>query len=170
MTENPKFSQKSTPNLQKSIYVVQIAIFCSSTGILHAHCGHLKFQEIVINFRIRDHFRKLIHDWWKQLTQMELNPICICLMKYKDEIPGSKGIGHGASLGAFLYCFYICDTKCTFEDTAIQPAQCFLLTLQFVGPKPRKFFFALTKHVNAVSQKLHWTACWKKMPLALHGN
>ena len=40
----------------------------------------------------------------------------------------------------------------------------------FVWPKPRKSCFALTKHVNAVSLKLHWTACWKKMPLTLHGN
>ena len=42
-----------------------------------------------------------------------------------------------------------------------------------VGPKPCKSFFVLTKHVNAVSLKLHWTACWKKMrlrPLTLNGN
>ena len=43
---------------------------------------------------------------------------------------------------------------------AVQPARWFLLALQFVGPKPCKSFFVLTKHVNAVSLKLHWTACW----------
>ena len=33
------------------------------------------------------------------------------------------------------------------------------------------FCIKLTKHVNAVSLKLHWTACCKKMPLtSLHGN
>ena len=70
-------------------------------------------------------------------------------------------------------CFHICDTKCTYEDTAVQPARWFLLALQFVGPKPCKSFFVLTRHVNAVSLKLHWTACWKKMrlrPLTLNGN
>ena len=43
-------------------------------GALHAHSGDLKFQEIVINFRIRDHFRKFICELWKQQTQVELNP------------------------------------------------------------------------------------------------
>ena len=75
--------------------------------------------------------------------------------------------------GTFLHCFHICDTKCTYEDTAVQTVRWFLLALQFVGPKPCKSFFVLTKHINAVSLKLHWTACWKKMrlrPLTLNGN
>ena len=45
----------------------------------------------------------------------------------------------------FLHCFHICDTKCTYKDTAVQPARWFLLALQFVGPKPCKSFFVLTK-------------------------
>ena len=48
-----------------------------------------------------------------------------------------------------MYCFHICDTKCTYEDTAVQPAQHFLLALQFVGPKPRKSFLALTFYDKA---------------------
>ena len=56
-----------------------------------------------------------------------------------------------------------------YDATAVQLASawCFWLTLQFVRLKLRKSFFALTKHVNAVSLKLHWTACWKKMSLTL---
>ena len=65
-----------------------------------------------------------------------------------------------------VYCFQICD-KSTYEDTAVKLAWYFSLALQFVRLKNRVSPFALTKHVNAVSLKLHWTACWKKMPLTL---
>ena len=70
----------------------------------------------------------------------------------------------------FIYCFQICDTKSTYEDTAVKLAWYFSLALQFVRLKNRVSPFALTKHINAVSLKLHCTACWKKMPLTLHGN
>ena len=57
----------------------------------------------ILNFRIRDHFRKFICELWKQLTQVELSQICICLTKYKAEIPGSKGIGYGLAWVGFPY-------------------------------------------------------------------
>ena len=65
-----------------------------------------------------------------------------------------------------VYCFQICD-KSTYEDTAVKLAWYFSLALQFVRLKNRVSPFALTKHVNAVSLKLHWSVgrkchwlCW----------
>ena len=73
----------------------------------------------------------------------------------------------------FLYCFHICDTKCTYEDTAVQPARWFLLALQFVRPKSRKSLFCIDKArkrsftevaFNSVLEEnaidFAWEFCW----------
>ena len=101
----PSLVKSLTPNLRKSIYVVHIAIFCSFAGILHAHSGDLKFQEIVIYFRIRDHFRKFICELWKQLTQVELNPFVFILYlpnKVQSRNPRVQRNWARASLGGTI--------------------------------------------------------------------
>ena len=65
----------------------------------------------------------------------------------------------------FRYCFHICDTKSTYEDTAVQPAQCVLL-FNFFRLNSRAPLFVLTKHVNALSVleenaiDFAWEICW----------
>ena len=69
----------------------------------------------------------------------------------------------------YIHTIFTCATQSLLPK--IRPSWYFSLALQFVWLKNRASFFALTKHViYAVSQKLHWTVCWKKMPLTLHGN
>ena len=104
---------------------------------------------------------------WPVTTRLTLPPFKNKILQQKIFITILRLSGKWPTV---LHCFHTCDRKCTYEDTAVQPAQWFLLALQFVRPKSCKSFFVLTKHVNAVSQKLHWAVCWKKMPLTLHEN
>ena len=79
---------------------------------------------------------------------------------------------HGPGHVSWYYCFHICDTKSTYLQRYGRPTCAAFFTCSSIcrtQASPRKSFFALTKHINAVSLKLHRTACWKKMPLTLHG-
>ena len=63
--------------------------------------GDLKFQEIVNCDKFQD--KRSFQEIYLQVVETAdsdtggAKPICICLTKYKAEIPGSKGIRHSYS-------------------------------------------------------------------------
>ena len=67
-----------TPNLQKKYLccaICDLLQFCWYLHV-HAHSGNLKSQDIVVNFRIRYHFRIFTCELWKQV---ELKPFVFIL-------------------------------------------------------------------------------------------
>ena len=76
MTVNLRLVISLTPNLQKSTHVSMLCKLQSFAFLrVCTSSGDLKFQEIVLNFRIRYHFRKFTCEFWKQLT--DLYSFCI---------------------------------------------------------------------------------------------
>ena len=75
-------------------------------AIIHQHNSLLKY--------IYD-FVKLLSMYYCNCKQ---NPILLSQVLWGPSLPW------GPSSPAFtVHCFHICDTKCTYEDTAVQPAR-----------------------------------------------